>query len=461
MIGQSPHSTHRATRIGIRLTLALVALSLALTGCSSLNIFKPSQSKAQRTAAEKLGRLSLAATEEVMAADPNATKGPVTLPAARQNTDWPQAGGLANNAPGHVAGPSALKISWSQSVGAGSSTQRQLFAPPIIAEGKLFILDSEHVLRAFDLSSREEVWKTRFRSTLKRDTYAFGGGIAYDNGQIFVLTGYGGVYSVSAASGQEKWNKIFEAPFQSAPTLANGRLFAITNDSEILALNAETGASIWTSRAIAESARILSASSPAVSDELVLAPFPSGELISLFPANGRRLWVDALTRSGKFTPLSAINDIAGRPVITPGIALAASQSGVIAAIELRTGDRKWERASGSIQTPAVAGDYVFVVSIDSQLVCFDRTSGSIYWTQQLPRFHNEKSRKGRISWTGPLIAGGRLIMASTQGKVIAVSPLDGAILDTISVKEPVFITPIAANGHIYILNEKARLFVVE
>src|SRR5262249_954690 len=149
-----------------------------------------------------------------------------------------------------------------------------------------------------------------------------------------------------------------------------------------------------------------------------IAPFASGELIAFLAANGRRLWSDSLSRSGRLTSLSAINDIAGRPAMEGGTVYAASHSGVLAAIDVRSGQRIWARVFASTQTPWIAGDQLYAVSVDGELCAFNRETGNIYWVKQLRRYEHEDDHKGRVSWAGPILVGGRLVLANSLGDVI-------------------------------------------
>jgi outer membrane protein assembly factor BamB len=238
------------------------------------------------------------------------------------------------------------------------------------------------------------------------------------------------------------------------------RVYAVTNDSQLVSFDAATGAIQWTYESIAEPARILSATSPAVEGDTVVAPFASGELVALVAANGRRLWTDSLSRSGRLTSLSAINDIAGRPAVEGGVVYAASHSGILAAIDFRTGARIWSRTFASTQTPWIAGDVLYAVSVDGELAAFDSATGGVFWMQQLRRFEDEDERKGRLSWTGPIMVGGKLILANSVGDVVAVRPETGEIAAERDLRDPIFIPPIAANGLIYLVTDEARLVVL-
>jgi outer membrane protein assembly factor BamB len=308
--------------------------------------------------------------------------------------------------------------------------------------------------------SGKQVWRKSLEPKKGRDKLAVGGGVAYGDGKIFVATGFGFLVALDATSGAEVWRLKEDSPFSGAPTYDGGKVYASSNDSEIFALNASTGEVEWTYQAIAEPARVLSAPSAAVDGDLVIAPFPSGEIVALNGGNGNRLWSDALTRAGQMTSLASINDIAGRPVIANGLIIAVSQSGMIAAIDQRSGQRVWVRPLASIQTPLVAGEYVFAVSVDSELVCIKRDTGEIRWVVQLERFENAKKKKGRVVWSGPLMVGGKLVLASSEGKVSEIDPGTGAVARSIKIGDSVTVPPVAANQTVYLFNENADLIAL-
>lgn len=445
--------------------IAIIAAAAALSACSTvsriggaLNPFDGGDAP-QQTAPQD-GRQSILSAEQDLTPDPAFAQRTITIPAAVPVSDWSQPGGVADNAPPNSTGNAVLERAWRANLGEGSNDRAQIAAPPVIANGSLYFLDADHRVHAIDARDGHRLWNERLRPNEGRDRVARGGGVAVGAGRLYITTGFGFVAALDANSGEEIWRAQANAPFQSAPTFSGDRVYAVTNDSELIAFDAATGAVAWTYQAIAEPARILSAPSVGVEGDTVVAPFASGELVALLAANGRRLWSDALSRAGQINSLSAINDIAGRPVIDGGAAYAASHSGLIAAIDLRSGQRIWARSFASTQTPCVAGDVLYAVSTDGELAAFDRRTGNVYWVQQLRRYRNEGERKGRVAWTGPVMIGGRLVLANSEGDVVAVSPSNGQTLASADVGQPVFIPPIAANEQIYIVTDEARLVVL-
>ena len=267
--------------------------------------------------------------------------------------------------------------------------------------------------------------------------------------------------AISAAfdirNGVELWRRMTQAPVTGAPTVDDNFAYITSSNNEIYVVRLGNGDIIWSDQAIAETARVQGAPSPALSTDILVAPFSSGELIAYLPANGRRLWSTSLSQSSGFTPISAINDIAGRPVLSEGAIYAASQSGVLAAIDQVSGGLRWSKPFGSIQTPAVSGQFVFAVNTDGQLACFDKNDGGVIWVTQLDQFRNEKKRKDRIVWTGPVIASGKIVLASSQGRLVSIDPQTGAVLEDLKVGDPIYVEPIIANERIYVLTDDGDL----
>jgi outer membrane protein assembly factor BamB len=456
-------SRHLPRKLG---PLAAIAAATALSACSTVGRVGDAiwpfdgESDAPAQTAPEDGRVSILSFEQDLAPDPALASRQITVPAPVTVTEWSQPGGTADNSPPQASALATLDQAWRADLGQGSNDRAQIAAPPVIADGNLYFIDADHRVHAIRASDGERLWSERLRAEDSRDRIARGGGLAVGNGRVFATTGFGFVAALDGQTGEQVWRTEADAPFQSAPTVSGGRVYAVTNDSELMALDVNTGEVTWTYQAIAEPARILSAPSVAVDGETVVAPFASGEVVALLAGNGRRLWSDSLSRSGRLTSLSSINDIAGRPVLDNGVVFAASHSGLLAAIDMRSGQRGWSRAFASTQTPWISGDVLYAVSVDGQLAAFDRQTGGVYWVQQLRRFEDENDRRGRVAWVGPIMAGGRLVLANSVGDVIAVSPQSGETIATADVRQPVFIPPVAANDQIYIVTDEARLVVL-
>ena len=401
-------------------------------------------------------RISVINLQRALRPDPRITDVSVRLPRPYLNEDWPQAGGHPTHAMHHLTLAEAPSQAWRVSAGAGADDLIRLTAVPIVADGRVFVLDSEGSVAAHRADNGRRVWRYSIVPE-HEEPGAIGGGLSYDRGVLYLATGYGEAIALLAETGGEIWRQNIGVPLRGAPTVVNGRFFTVSYDNQLYALNIEDGSVDWTHIGIAEDAGIIGAASPAVDGGVVVAPFSSGELVALRVENGRILWADSLTRSGRATALAELNDINGSPVIDRDVVIVAGHAGRMVAIDLRSGARIWEQELVSIETPWVAGDFVFVVTTEAQVVCIARNTGRIRWVQQLPRYEDEERRKDSIEWSGPVLASDRLIVVSSRGDGVAISPYSGEILGQVDLPDGASLSPIVADGTIFVLTDDGDL----
>ena len=442
----------------LKVTL-ISATCLGLTACSILD-----RNRAEReaeAALEKEGRITMVLGDESLQPDPDLVSEVVTLPEPRALDDgWPQAGSRASKAIGHIAAAESLDIAWRSNVGAGSDRRSALATPPVASADTIYTIDSRQVIIATDAASGNRRWSTRLESGNRRDGTGIGAGIGLEGERLVIASGFGFVAALDTNTGNEIWRTETEAPMTGSPTIKDGRVFVSSNNNEVLALDLASGALLWSDQAIAESARVLGSPSPAAVEEIVVAPYSSGEIIAYLASNGRRLWSEALASVGQFTPISSINDIGARPILGGGLVFAASQSGVLAAIDGRTGNRVWQQPIGTTQAPALAGEYLFIMGVDAELACIKAGTGQVVWVKELERFSNTKKQTGRITYAGPVIASGRILVASSRGELIAIDPQTGDETDRLKLGDPVYIEPIAVQDKLVVLTDDARLIAI-
>ncbi len=456
--------------------LMALAASFVLAGCgageriANLNPFDRETDDPDAPAQSE--RISVLELEDRLSVNDDA--GAIVLPRAYVNTAWPQADGYPTHAMQHTEASGGIDRVWRTRVGEGSNNDRRINARPVIADGVVYTIDAEGRVSAHALSDGDEIWATRLRGVefeARNDSFipfigrgdrvlTFGGAVAWDNGRIFAHSGGKFIVALDAETGEEIWRQTALTPFHTAPTIADGRVFLGTDDNELIALDAQDGEVLWTYRSIAETARLITAPSPAVLGETVLAPFTSGEIVALRAQNGTVLWSDSLTRTGGLTPLSSINDIAASPVILGDRAYALSHSGIMAAFDLRSGEQVWTLPAGGLHAPALVGNYLFLVTVDAQVAAIQRDTGAVRWITQLPAFKNERRRRDRVSWAGPVMAGGRLVLASSEGELVFLDPTTGDRIGDRDLGDPVFIAPVIAEETVVILTDEGRLIAL-
>ena len=451
-------------------TLSVVAAAaLALSACStvskvgSLNPFH-GKKRHESTAARGVRIPVIAPGEELKVSD--ALKGQdFFLPPAAPQSEWPLPGGNLAQSVEHVDAAPNFEVAWRRSFGAPSSRKHHVTAPPIVEGGRIFVMDGAADVSAHDAASGGQIWRTNIMPKSKRDHEAWGGGLAYADGKIFVTSGFRQVVELDAATGRLLWRSMTEAPMHAAPTVADGRVFAEDVNDELFAFDATTGTQDWTYQALADPARIIAATSPAMENDTLVSSFASGELIALRTANGAELWNAALSHANRTNALSEIRDIPGRPVIYKSDVYAVSHSDMFAAVDIRTGQVRWTLPVSAITTPWPAGDVVYVIDDTGQVICASRDAGQVYWIRNLnaePVTDGKKRRKkGKLTyWSTPILASGRLITVSSQGEALALNPKTGVVEKRLRLGADAMIGPVAVNGTLYVVSESAQLIAI-
>ena len=202
---------------------------------------------------------------------------------------------------------------------------------------------------------------------------------------------------------------------------------------------------------------VFGVAAPAAGQGTVIAGYSSGELSAYRYENGRTLWADALARTNISTKVSSVTDIDADPIIDSGRVYALGQGGRMAAYELVTGQRIWELNLAGISTPSIAGEWIFTLTDDARLLAIARSTGRVRWITQLQSYRNEEKKKDPIFWTGPVLAGGHLWVASSRGEVWRVSAGEGSSQLFADVGSPVSLAPVVADNMLYLLDDSGTI----
>ena len=431
----------------------ILALSLVMLGACDSGIFSSDDDS------EKLPgtRISVLALERELRPDLEAIDTQIRLPKPEGNDSWAQAGGLSHHAMHHLLLGAVPKIAWSQSIGEGTGKRNRVLGEPIVAEDNVFTMDAEAVVTAFNAKTGTERWSRDVAPSNEDDGSFLGGGLGYEPGRVFATGGFAQVVALDAKSGRQIWRAPVEAPIRGAPALNGGRVFVTTVENQVIALAADDGRQLWTYSGASTATILMGAATPAVDGGVVIAPFTNGEVVALRVDNGALLWTETVVAVRRTEAASSLPAITARPIIDRGRVFIVGHSGLLVAIDLRTGQRVWESPVSGVYGPWIAGDFLYTVTIDGEAVCLDARSGRIIWVTQLPRFDDEEDKEGRIVWAGPIVASDRVIVVGSNEQALSLSPYTGAVLGRLDLDSAATLPPVVAQSTLYLLNDDGDL----
>ena len=432
--------------------LAILAAPLLLSNCGSFdNMFNDTG-----LAPLKGERISVLQLQTELTPNNELQKTPALLPDPWTNKYWSQAGGIPSHAMGHLSLGKDLKKVWSVSIGSGGNRRNPLITQPVVANGTVFTVDTKGHTTAFALADGKKKWRVSSVPSGEEDSGTIGGGIAWADNKLYVTNGYKHLLCLNPATGEVIWRVATPSPARAAPSVRDGRVYLITLDNRLMVFSAANGRLLWNYYSVMETTNLLGSVSPAVDAFAVVFPMSSGEIVGLRVENGQAVWEDNLSGSRRIGAFSSISDIRGQPVIDQGLVYAASYSGRMVAIDEVSGQRVWQREVGSAEMPWAAGSSVFIVSSGQQLISLTRQNGDIRWITSLMRFE-DKNKEEPVVWTGPVFAGGRLILASNSGQMIEADPQNGKILKQTRLPGDVTIAPLVSDNTLIFLTRQGNL----
>ncbi|MCK4711415.1 MAG: PQQ-binding-like beta-propeller repeat protein [Marinosulfonomonas sp.] len=383
---------------------------------------------------------------------------PIKLPATVNHSEWTHRNGTPEHRITHPALSESLSRIWSAPIGAGEGRKFRITADPVVADGRIFTMDSQATVMAHTTSGKK-IWTRGLTPSLDKSGEASGGGLAIEAGTVFATTGYGTLVALNAVTGAELWVQKLGAAAAGAPTVRGGIVYVTSRDSRAWAISAKDGRIKWQLPGSPTPSVMVGGAAPAVSDKFVVFPFGSGELISAFRKGGVRTWASLVSGKRRGIAYAGITDITGDPVIAGNVVYAGSQSGRVVALDLGSGERIWTARVGAYSPVWPVGGSVFLVSDDAQLVRLDAATGERIWGIQMPYYINEnvRRRKAVVTHYGPVLAGGRLIVASNDGMIRSYNPVDGALVSTVEVPGGATTNPVVVGGVLYVVSTKGQL----
>ena len=425
----------------------LTGAVLALAGCGSDEVFLPGERTAVRD-----GGIGVIAEATAPSTVP-----PLVLPAPRRLADWPMRVGNGANDPDHATLSPAPAPFWSVDIGAGDSRKQRITADPVSDGVRLYTLDARSGLRATALNGTA-AWSRSLVPGYERAGDASGGGLAVVDGTVYAATGFGELHALDAATGAERWVQRFDAPV-TTPKVAGGLVYVASRDNRGWAIDAATGRVLWDIPASPGVSAIATAPAPALTDRAVFFPFASGEIVAALRQSGLQLWGSSVSGRRRGVAYSDVGDITGDPVVQDGRIYAGTTAGRIVAFSAAAGTRDWTADEGAVSPPAVAGGSLFVVSDRAQLLRLDAETGDVLWRTDLPFYRNArlKRRQGIYAHYGPVLAGGRLWVASSDGVLRGFDPQGGALVASAPIPGGAASRPIAFGDALYVVGRKGTL----
>ncbi len=376
------------------------------------------------------------------------------------NVDWPQKGGNAGRSGFHPAFTGERRVLWRYTTPVGVSDDWPVSVQPVVADGRVLVLDGRTILHAVSASSGRVSWRTALQPDEESGLDGVGGGLAYEAGLVFAVTGYAEVIALDAGDGSILWRRKLLAPAHSAPAVADDKVAVLTRDDRLTVFAAATGEPLWEARGPGAQTVYLEAPAPAIREGIVIVPFASGELGAYALDGGESFWRRILASGDEDSPLALFRDLTADPVMDRELVYAGTRRGEFSAFAWRSGEIAWQLPVGSPSPAWVAGGAVFLLDANSRLVRINSLDGLIQWRRQLEAYEDPEDLDDPIHYTAPVLANGWVLLGSTDGRLLAFDALSGDPVWVYSLGEGMRASPVMAGGIAYLFLDDGSLIAL-
>ena len=392
------------------------------------------------------------------AAEPENRSEPVSLPARQSNANWTQRAGTPATRIDNAALSAQPALAWAVNIGAGDSRKARVTADPVVADGRVFALDSSARVTAVTPAGGT-IWTKDLTPPLDNAGDASGGGLAYGGGKLFVSTGFGFLTALDAATGAILWEQDLDATGTGSPTVMGDLVYVVSGDATAWAIDVNTGRIRWQMAATPSRNNLVGGPAPAVTGDRVIFAHSSGEVQAVTRDGGVQVWGALVAGRRAGFAKSVVGDISGDPVVAGGRVYVGVQSGVTVALDEETGQQLWSVKEGAMSPVWVAGNAVFLVSDLNEIVRVSADTGERVWAVEMPLFTTERARRQREvhAHYGPVLAGNQLVVASSDGVLRLFDPASGASTGTVAVPGGASSNPVVAGGALYVISKRGQL----
>ncbi len=324
---------------------------------------------------------------------------------------------------------------WRAKVGDGLSKKHLMEIAPVVIADRVFLADAYGMVEARDRFSGDRVWRTRIGEPEKTPIWRFferyetafvSGGIGAGGGRIFVGTTRGGLFALDAADGSMLWQIQLSSEILTAPAVDDGIVVAHTIDGQIVALNAETGETIWNYDTQVPLLSLRGTATPMIQNGRVYAGFANGMVVTVDLISGRPLWEQRIMLPTGRSELERMVDVDGTPVLGQGFLYVASYQGFVKALRLADGAVIWEREASSFRGLALGLGQVYVVDEDDVVMAINQRDATLAWEQEGLKYRG---------LTSPVAFGNYLIIGDNEGFLHVLAQSDGRFLGRYKLKD--------------------------
>jgi outer membrane protein assembly factor BamB len=339
----------------------------------------------------------------------------------------------------------AVKPLWNMEVGSSSSNVDVNLLVANVSN-RLFTADPNGLVSAHLLETGKPLWQIQTKTQLSSGPVA-------NQGYVIVATNDGRIIALNEQNGAKRWQTTVPNQVLAAPNIDRDHVYVKTIDGKLLALRLSDGRILWTYNHGAPLFILRGSSAPQAAGSSVIAGFADGKLSSYDKQNGKLLWERSIAVPNGSSEVERMVDIDADPVVTRDVAYTATYQGNLAAIEVQSGQVRWQHNLSTHRALAISSNQLFASDTHGDIWAFDQQSGAVIWRQ---------TRLEQRGITAPVVMGDHVVVGDLEGYLHWFSREDGHPQARIFIdKSGISATPIAVGNRLVVLTREGSLVAMQ
>ncbi len=355
------------------------------------------------------------------------------------NKLWSSNGGNNQNNMGHIAGHKSFKKLFSNDIGTVSS-KKQILYTPVANEKMVFTISGNLRLTATDITTGKTIWYQKFSNN---DLIKFGA-LNLNGNDLYLITNNAQLVKLNATTGEIIYSKYFNTNLKSGLTLCDNKLFFTNDNNELFAIDSETGNKAYVHKTMEEGSSFIRGSTSACQNDKLITTFSNGEVHMIMTETSTPIWLDSAYRINT-SNINNISDIIANPVVNENIVITKSYNDITKAFNIDDGKPLWATKNGGKTTPIISNDTMFDIDNNKIVFASNALTGSKIWETKID------ITKGDIFFD-PLLINNQLIIPVSNGNLIKINPYNGNIIKTESLTSQIDVAPIVIEDKLIIIS---------
>jgi len=258
----------------------------------------------------------------------------------------------------------------------------------------------------------------------------------------------GNLYAIDPADGRIVWRQLLSSVLLGHPVKAGDGFLVQTADNRLYSFG-RNGEKRWSYAGQLGGLSMNQGSSPLVENGRVYAVFNNGDVVAVDLESGNLIWRRQLILDNSATVLSEMRVPVADPVMVAGHLVISFFQGEMFALNPEDGEQQWRRSISVKSTPMVRNGQLFVATGQGDVMALDGGSGESVWRQHIDD----------AALVGPVLLHERMIVADDLGDVHALT-FAGEAAGSLGLPGRIDRAPVPISSGVLIRNDLGGMYLI-